>query len=68
MRVMMTMMLTFLLVQTLQSIGLTLVWRALERDATTAPVLLFLAHVTLGDLWNRVFFGEKRIGTGLGVM
>lgn len=52
----------------LQTAALTVVWRLVERNALAVPVLLFLLHLTLGDLWNVVFFGEKRIGYGLSVM
>jgi tryptophan-rich sensory protein len=52
----------------LQTAALVLVWRLLDRDALNVPVVLYLLHLTLGDLWNLVFFGEKRIGFGLSVM
>jgi len=52
----------------LQTAAFTIVWRLVERDALSVPVLFFLLHLTLGDLWNVVFFGEKRIGYGLSVM
>lgn len=31
-------------------------------------VLLYLGHLTLGDLWNQVFFTEQSITIGLGVI
>ena len=52
----------------LQTAALTLVWRLMERNALAVPVLVFLLHLTLGDLWNVVFFGEMRVGYGLSVM
>ncbi len=52
----------------LQTVAFTIVWRLVSRDAVAVPVLFFLLHLCLGDLWNRVFFGEKRIGFGLSVI
>ena len=33
-----------------------------------AAVALYCAHLSLGDAWNRVFFGEQRIGLGAAVI
>jgi tryptophan-rich sensory protein len=52
----------------LQTGALTIIFRLVERQVWQVPTLVFLLHLTLGDLWNRVFFGEKRIGFGLSVM
>lgn len=54
--------------KSLQTAALTLVWRAVGRDALTPAVAAFLLHLCLGDLWNVAFFGERRIGAGLSVM
>lgn len=52
----------------MQTAGLVLVWRAVQRRALSMPVSIFSAHLVLGTLWNRVFFGEKRVGFGLSVI
>ncbi len=54
--------------KSLQTAALALVWRDVGRNALTPAVAAFVLHLCLGDLWNVVFFGERRIGAGLSVI
>ncbi len=39
--------------------------RLMERIPTPwVPLIVFCAHLSLGDAWNQVFFGRQRIGLG----
>jgi len=51
--------------KTLQVAGAALVWRAVGRRWAHPAVLAFLAYQALGDLWNALFFDQRRIGFGL---
>lgn len=52
----------------MQSAAFVIVWQAVGHQALSAPILIFALHLVLGDLWNLVFFGEKRVGFGLSVI
>ncbi|CAM9864277.1 unnamed protein product [Heterosigma akashiwo] len=51
--------------KTLQVAGAALVWRAVGRRWAHPAVLAFLGYQALGDLWNALFFDQRRIGFGL---
>ena len=52
----------------LQTIAANLCWTALERKTLTLPIVLFLTHIALGDVWNVQFFIKQRPLTGVFVI
>lgn len=49
----------------LQTIAANLAWQALGQPTLSLPIVLFLAHIALGDVWNVQFFVKQRPLTGL---
>jgi benzodiazapine receptor len=49
-----------------QTIGAAVLWTSIGHRVFDAPaVWLYVAHITLGDVWNAQFFLKQRILTGL---
>eukprot|EP00793_Prasinoderma_coloniale_P005326 PRCOL_00004734-RA len=42
-----------------------MVWEALGRTALAAPLVAFVVHLAIGDLWNAMFTTERRLGAGV---
>mmetsp|Transcript_39852 Transcript_39852/g.52518 ORF Transcript_39852/g.52518 Transcript_39852/m.52518 type:complete len:317 (+) Transcript_39852:44-994(+) len=49
----------------LQLIASVIVWEKVDMDLLHPAIVSFLGYQTLGDLWNKVFFDQRRIGFGL---
>lgn len=49
----------------LQVVAGGLVWGSLEGKVLSAPIVLFVLHLSLGDVWNVQFFLKQRPTTGL---
>ena len=52
----------------LQTIAAGIIWRSLDLQVAHPAVVLFLLHITLGDVWNSQFFLKQRPLTGLYVI
>ncbi len=37
-------------------------WEACGRDALAAPLVVMMAHLAVGDVWNFITNREKRLG------
>jgi tryptophan-rich sensory protein len=42
-----------------------LVWSTLDQTFLSLPLILFMAHLSLGDTWNTIFTVEGRLGTAI---
>jgi benzodiazapine receptor len=51
----------------LQTTALVIAWRAGGRKLTLS-IGLFLIHLCIGDVWNRIFFANHHMGTGMVVI
>jgi benzodiazapine receptor len=47
-----------------QLVAVTTLWRAAEGDTKWAAAALYCLHLALGDAWNKLFFGQRRIAAG----
>jgi len=52
----------------LQTFAASLAWAALDRRVLATPIILFVLHLALGDVWNSQFFLKQRPLTGLFVI
>ena len=52
----------------MQTFAANFAWQALEGRVFSAPIVLFLAHLALGDVWNVQFFLKQRPLTGVFVI
>ena len=48
------------------------VWKLItqqaDKDSLAIPLLVYVTHLSLGDAWNKVFFGLECTGRGLVVI
>ncbi|KAF5831969.1 TspO/MBR-related protein [Dunaliella salina] len=49
----------------LRCISSVLVWEASGRDLLTTPLIIFCAHLAIGDVWNHINNIEKRMGVAV---
>mmetsp|Transcript_2283 Transcript_2283/g.3243 ORF Transcript_2283/g.3243 Transcript_2283/m.3243 type:complete len:286 (+) Transcript_2283:29-886(+) len=52
----------------LQAFSLTLLGKSVNQSNNYVPLLLYLVHKSLGDTWNKVWFGRKQMKTGAAVI
>ena len=52
----------------LQTAAANIAWQAVDRQVLSAPIVLFVLHLALGDVWNLQFFLKQRPLTGLFVI
>ncbi len=58
----------WMIIGVLRVISSVLVWQQMNHQFLVLPLILFVGHLALGDIWNTIFTVERRLGAAVPVV